>query len=620
MKTRQGLLAAAAALGLGMGMGMLAGSPARAECKLNQIMELPVTMLGTRPTVTLLVNGQPARFLVDSGSWASVIDTTAARALGLKLAKTDEKSRGVGGDVDLYFTTIDSLAINKDASLGKVDMLASVDVGGSGYIGLIGQNILGFADIEYDLPHGAIRFFKQDGCKGANLGYWGQPAAVEIDLTHTGKRPESRDRDPNHYDPGDLNRDVRAAAQINGQRVIVTFDTGASSSMLNRNVAARVGVTPDTPGAVSVGLFSGIGSERKAAWVAPFDSFALGDERINHTRLQFGDLDRVQTDMLLGADFFLSHRIFIANSLSKAFVSYVGGPVFNFEAANLAKARPADDAPGPSASSPASADSLIGQASSLVGRQDYAGASALLDQAITAYPKRADALVLRGRARLALGKGKDAMADFDQALALEPNNFDALLARGGAWARAGDLAKARQDLELAGRQNTPDGRARLRVAGAYESGKDFADAITQFDAVIADKTTDEMRAAAFNGRCWDRALMKQDLDKALADCNAALRIAPKDGDVFDSRALVHLRRGEVDLALADYDAAIRAQPPTAITLYARAAARLKKGLKADSEADLAAAKKLDPRIGDRAKAQGVVESDFDSAAAGSPKS
>ena len=149
------------------------------------------------------------------------------------------------------------------------------------------------------------------------------------------------------------------------------------------------------------------------------------------------------------------------------------------------------------------------------------------------------------------------------------------------------------------------------MAGAYENGKAYSDAIAQFDAIVADKTSDEMKVAALNGRCWDRAQMNKDLDKALNDCNQALRISGKDPDVLDSRALVHLRRGEVDLALADYDAAVKAQPGSAITLYARAAARLKKGLKADSATDLAAAKKLDPRVGDRAKAEGVVDVDFD---------
>jgi tetratricopeptide (TPR) repeat protein len=609
MKRRLGLLAVVA------GLGAAAGSPALADCKLNQIIELPVTMVGTRPTVTMYINGQPARFMVDSGADFSTIDTTAATALGLNPAKVDDNPRGsirgIGGDTQFSLTTIKSFGLTKDVTMGEVAMLAIPGAGGAGVVGLLGENILGFADIEYDLPHGAIRFFRQQGCQGANLGYWSNGAAVEIDLTHTGKLPPSRDRDPSHYDPASTDRHVRAQALVNGQKVTVTFDTGASTSLLNKTVAARAGVTPDTPGVVSTGLIVGIGSDRRSAWIGPFDSFALGAERINHTRLRFGDLGEVQTDMLLGADFFLSHRIFIANSLNKAFVSYVGGPVFNLDGANLAARARAEPAAEVSAPHGEGADSLVNQATAASGRRDYAGAVALLDRAINADGKRADAYVLRGRAKLSLDQPKSAMADFDEALKLEPENFEALLSRGARLARDGDLAKARLDLELAARQKTPDGRARLRVAGAYEGGKDYADAIAQLDAIITDKISDELRVTALNDRCWDRALMKRDLDKALGDCNQALRISPSDPDALDSRALVHMRRGELDLALADYDAAIRAQPPTAITLYARAAARLKKGRTADSEADIAAAKKLDPKIGERAKAEGVVEADFD---------
>jgi hypothetical protein len=32
--------------------------------------------------------------------------------------------------------------------------------------------------------------------------------------------------------------------------------------------------------------------------------------------------------MLLGADFFRSHRVYVAKSQGKVYVSYVGGPVF----------------------------------------------------------------------------------------------------------------------------------------------------------------------------------------------------------------------------------------------------------------------------------------------------
>jgi tetratricopeptide (TPR) repeat protein len=254
----------------------------------------------------------------------------------------------------------------------------------------------------------------------------------------------------------------------------------------------------------------------------------------------------------------------------------------------------------------ADANALIGEASARSGRKDYAGAIGLLDRAIAADGKRAEAFVLRDQAELASDRTKAAMADFDLALKLEPDNFEALLARGAELATDGDMTKARLDLELAARRKTPDGRARLRVARAYEDALAYPDAIAQFDVMIAEKGTDEMTVAAYNGRCWDRAVMKQDLDKALADCSQALKIAPKDPDVLDSRALVRVRRGELDLALADYDAAIKAQPGTALTLYARGVARAKKGLKAASDADIAAAVAIDPKVFDQAKRYGIV--------------
>lgn len=590
--------------------------PAFADCKLNQIIELPVTMAGSRAQVTLYINGQAAKFNIDSGSDVSLIDPDAVAALGLKLADTDVYLKGIGGKSKLSFTTIKNLGLSKDLTIGQADMLVTPHAGDSGAVGLLGENLLGFADIEYDLPHGAIRFFRQEGCQGANLGYWDDKGAMEINLTHTAKRPLSRDRDPNHYDPGNTDRHVRAEAAVNGQKIIVTFDTGATS-ILNQNVAARAGVTPQTPGVVNAGLTGGFGDKRVSDWIGPFESFALGGERINHTRLRFSDLNEVQTDMLLGIDFFLSHRIFIANSLSKAFITYTGGPVFDLRARSQVAAAPSDPRPAQSADAQ-SADAQVRAASAMLTRRDFAGAAAALDAAISVEPNRAEAHVLRAEARLGQGDGKGAMEDLDEALKLDPANLEALLARGARLAGQGDMVGAKRDLDLAAGQKTPDGRARLRVAAIYQGVHDYPEAIAQFDAIIAQKATDHLAVAAYNGRCWDRALMKQDLDKAIADCNQALRLSPGNPEVLDSRALAHLRRGEIDLALADYDAVLRTQPETAITLYARGAARLQKGMKAESAADFAAARKLDPRIGARAKAEGVVEAELDASAPSKP--
>ena len=48
----------------------------------------------------------------------------------------------------------------------------------------------------------------------------------------------------------------------------------------------------------------------------------------------------------------------------------------------------------------------------------------------------------------------------------------------------------------------------------------FAPAVEQFDLWLPAHAADARRFEALAQRCWARALSGQDLDKALADCNA----------------------------------------------------------------------------------------------------
>ena len=72
----------------------------------------------------------------------------------------------------------------------------------------------------------------------------------------------------------------------------------------------------------------GAGRGKADSWTAPFERFELGGEAILHNRLEVGDFDMQDADMLLGIDFFLSHRIYVSKQQSKMFFTYNGGPVF----------------------------------------------------------------------------------------------------------------------------------------------------------------------------------------------------------------------------------------------------------------------------------------------------
>ena len=134
----------------------------------------------------------------------------------------------------------------------------------------------------------------------------------------------------------------------------------------------------------------------------------------------------------------------------------------------------------------------------------------------------------------------------------------------------------------------------------------YPEAIAQLDPWIAAHPHDDRLPTALNNRCWDKALLGQDLDQALADCNAALRLRQGDPTILDSRGLAHLRRGELDKAIADYDAVLKLRPASAWSLYGRGLARLRKGQTNDGQADLQAAIALRPHLPEEAKARGLT--------------
>ncbi len=287
-----------------------------AACKLATVGELPVTMKDLRALVPARINGKEVLFIADSGAFYSMIWPSAVREFDLKLRRPayEMTSWAVGGAVELMVTTVDEFTIGGFA-VPKVDFIVGIKDLDPGVVGLLGQNVLGLADVEYDFAHGMIRLMSpDDGCRKAALAYWagtGPFSAIDID------RPSTADRG------------TKGVAYVNGTPVDVLFDTGAPLSILTLEAAARAGVKPGDVGVVPAGQTGGLGRGRLDTWIAPFSSFKIGDEQITHTRLRIGDLGLAHTDMLIGWDFFYSHRVYVANRQSKMYFTYNGGPVFD---------------------------------------------------------------------------------------------------------------------------------------------------------------------------------------------------------------------------------------------------------------------------------------------------
>jgi predicted aspartyl protease len=292
---------------------LVAARVASAECTIGKVAELAVTMHGMQPAVDAKVNGVDVRMLLDSGSFYSMISPSTARALKLKIdpAIGTLTVVGIGGDAWVGFAKVDTFTLGP-LPIRNIPFLIAGP--GGAVDGLLGQNILGMADVEYDLANGVVRLMHPHDCASAMLAYWSGGRDVS---TVAIKALESKD-------PHTLSE-----ATLNGVKIRVMLDTGAETSFVTLEAAERAGVTPQTVGARAGGLSRGLGRHSVQSWIAPFSSFQLGNEEIRNTEIRIGAGGIEHADMLLGADFFRSHHIYVSNIQRRLYFTYNGGPVFD---------------------------------------------------------------------------------------------------------------------------------------------------------------------------------------------------------------------------------------------------------------------------------------------------
>jgi tetratricopeptide (TPR) repeat protein len=97
-------------------------------------------------------------------------------------------------------------------------------------------------------------------------------------------------------------------------------------------------------------------------------------------------------------------------------------------------------------------------------------------------------------------------------------------------------------------------------------------------------------------RCRIRAMLKIELDKALGDCGAAMKLEPKNTQVLGAFGLLQYQFGHLKDAAADFDEALAISPRLAGALYMRGVIELHGGNSTAGNADIAAAEQQDTAI------------------------
>jgi clan AA aspartic protease (TIGR02281 family) len=569
---------------------LLLSSQAWAEgCHLADYGTLPVEMIDGQPTTIVKINGTDTRFMLDTGAFFNMMSRADAASLGLKLRPLPDDVRigGIGGDTRAQYTTVKQFGI-LGTTLSNIDFI----VGGSdtGY-GLIGANLLDLADLEIDLAHGKLTLFKPDHCKKAAMAYWTKDGNYEVaDM-------ESSDQVSD--------RQTVLIVTINGKKLRAMIDSGASITLLSRDAAERIGIDLKGPQAKRGFTSTGIGSKALKAWTVDIDAFSVGTETIQHSQMAVldGSIGGHDIDMLLGADFLLAHRMFIANSQDKVYFTYNGGRVFALATA-----------PGDSENA-----STHGKGAPLQNAADYAlrgeahlsrgelnAAVADLDEAIHMAPDQPTYYLARARAHVAEKQLVAASADLDKSVSLDPKNVDALLLRAEVRFSHEDIPGATADVNAASAL-APAGSSQARsIASFYIALDQPAAALPLLDAWIRVHNNDVLLGSALNERCWARSLSNQMLDDALSDCRKAIRRDGENPAYLDSLGMVQLRLGHYPESISAYEQALPNNKGSAWSHYGLGLAKIRNGQKDAGNTDLAAARAINPDIDARAAKFGLT--------------
>ncbi len=230
-------------------------------------------------------------------------------------------------------------------------------------------------------------------------------------------------------------------------------------------------------------------------------------------------------------------------------------------------------------------------------KKNMAEALANYNKAIALDPACAAAYDSRGLVKEGQGDLAGAMEDFNKAIVFEPHLAIAYNNRGGLEQRLGNLDAALADCEQAIKLDTKNDTgtfynnlAALKLAKANTAG-------AQNDLKKSADLNPDLTADAYRNRGRAEESLNQ-WDDSLADFNRAMKLDPRDANIFVDIGHFRMSRGDLSDALAEYDRAISLNPNIAAAYCQRGVAKGMSGDDTGAFADFNKALELNPKYVD----------------------
>lgn len=230
-------------------------------------------------------------------------------------------------------------------------------------------------------------------------------------------------------------------------------------------------------------------------------------------------------------------------------------------------------------------------------RQDrvISGCTTLIDSGKENPSDLAEDYFNRARAYDDRGDYDRAVSDYEQAVKLDPKNAEAYFGLGSKHYLQGDYDRAISNLDRAVELKTPREDLYLTYRGyAYHARGQFDLAVADYSRVIKLHSDDANaflhRSIAYNA--------KGNYDRALDDCHQAIKLSrtSEATEGHNSCGDAHFHKGEFASAIDNYNQALTLWGEYPQALYGRGVAKMRNGDLPGGQADIDAARKLQPDI------------------------
>ena len=277
-----------------------------ADCKLVRVAQLPMTLKSGHVTILASANGKDLTLGIDTGGFGSSLTKAGVEQLGLPYsARLGAIIPAIGGAyISEGNVRLDNLRIG-DLELGglyipQMEAFPGVD-------GLIGPDILGHYDAEFDFARKTFGLFKPHPCSDHAVYWTGSYTVIPFTLTRNGH--------------------VRVPVTLDGQNTDAILDTGAGISVLSmRDANSMFGLAPNSPAVEATNPVSGTPWRKSVnAYSYTFKTLTMGGATIPNPRIELIDgrnfLGNDFASLVLGNDVLSRFHLYIAYRQQKLYVT-----------------------------------------------------------------------------------------------------------------------------------------------------------------------------------------------------------------------------------------------------------------------------------------------------------